>query len=173
MFGYSLGMKNHSRLYSEVQKYANEFRNTHIIPALDRGIFKTDDPVALTQKENISRVVFHLEHESRSLSAKPHGSHKTVDPSLFPFCFQISRCLTGSTVDRHDCIDQCGKGQIAGLPQGPEGQHIGSLSGRGCYANDKAWSQQYQWLPFEVKFDENMTSTQYACSINLPCPITF
>ncbi len=112
---------------------------------------------------NTSRVI---------VEACPQSRHKTVDPSLFPFCFQRSRCLKGSTVDRHDCIDQCGKGQIAGPPQGPEGQHIGSLRGRGCYANDKAWSQQYQWLPFEVKFDENMTSTQYACSINLPCPIT-
>jgi len=124
-----------------VQNYANEFRKTHIIPALDRGIFKTDNLVALTQKENISRAVFHLEHESRdrrSSSAKPHGSHKTVDPSLFPFCFQRSRCLKGSTVDRHDCIDQCGKGQIADLPQGSEEQHIDSLRDRECYANDKA-----------------------------------
>jgi len=116
-----------------------------------------------------------LEHESRdrgSLSAKPDGSRKTADPSLFPFSFQRSRCLEDSTVGRHDCIDQCGKGQIAGLPQGPEGQRNGSLRGRGCYANDKAWSLQYQWLPFEVRFDENMTSTRYACSSTLPCPIT-
>ncbi len=41
-----------------MQNYANEFRKTHIIPALDRGIFKTDDLVALTQKENISRVTW-------------------------------------------------------------------------------------------------------------------
>jgi len=155
-----------------VQNYANEFRKTHIIPALNRGFFKTDDLVALTQKENISRTMFHLKHESRSLSAKPHEFHKIVNPSLFSFCFQRSRCLKGSIVDHHDCIDQCGKDQIADLPQSPEEQHIGSLRDRECYANDKAWSQQYQWLPFEVKFDENMISTQYACSINLPCPIT-
>lgn len=141
---------------------------------LDRGIFKTDDLVTSTQKENISRAVFHLEDESRdrgSLSAKPHGCLRTVDPFLFPFSFQRSRCLKGSTVGRHDGIDQCGKGQIAGLPQGSEGQRNGSLRGRGCYANDKAWSLKYQWLPFEVRFDENMTSTRCACSTTLPRPI--
>ena len=158
-----------------MQQYANEFGETDIIPALDRGIFKTDDLVTSTQRENISRAVCHLEHESRdrgSLSAKPDGSLKTVDPSLFPFSFQRSRCLKDSTIGRHDCIDQCGKGQIAGLLQGPEGQRSRSLKGRGCYANDKAWSLRYQWLPFEVRFDENMASTRYACSSTLPCPIT-
>jgi len=130
-----------------VQQYANELGETHIIPALDRGIFKSDDLVTLTQKENIFQAVLHLEDESRdrgSLSAKPHRLLKPVDPSLFPFSFQRSRCLKGGTVGRHDCIDQCGKGQIASLPEGPEGEHNASLRGRGCYANDKAWSLQYQ-----------------------------
>ncbi len=158
-----------------MQQYANEFGETHIIPALDRGIFKTVDLVTLTQKENISWAVFHLERESRdrgTLSAEPHGSLKTVDPSLFPFSSQRSGCLKGSTIGRHDCIDRCGKGRNASLPQGPEGQRNDSLRGRGCHTNDKAWSLQYQWLPFEVRFDENMTSTRYACSTTSPCTIT-
>ncbi len=157
---------------SEVQQYAKEFRDTHIIPALDRGIFKTDDLVTLTQKERLSRAVFLLEDESRdrgSLSAKPHGLLKTVDASLFPFSFRRSRCLRGSTVGVDDCIHQCGKGRIAGLPQDPKGPLNSCLSGRGCYANDKAWSLQYQWLPFEVRFGKTMASTQYACPTTLSC----
>lgn len=152
---------------SEVQQYAKQFEETHIIPALDGGILKSDDLMTLTQKKNILQAVSHLREDSPgpgSFFAKPHRFLKPVDPYLFPFSFQRSRCLKDGTVGRYACIDQCGKGQIAGLPEGAKGEYNGSLRGRGCYANDKAWSLQYQWLPFDVRFDKNRSSTRYFCS---------
>ena len=38
--------------------------NFHFIPALDGGIFKTDDLVTSMLRECTSRVLFHVEHES-------------------------------------------------------------------------------------------------------------
>ena len=91
------------------------------------------------------------------------NSFKTVDASLFPFSFERSRCLRQSSIDLHDSIEQCTKGQVLGSPQNPdlEGPSNAALVGRSIYTNDKAWSLRYQWLPFEVSSGDGEGSTRY------------
>ena len=88
---------------------------------------------------------------------------KVVDASLFPFSFERSRGLRQGSLDLHDCIERCTKGEVLGSPQNrdPEGPSNGALVGRGIYTNDKAWSLRYQWLPFEVSIGNEESSTRY------------
>lgn len=148
----------------EVQQRAREYGVSPLIPALGRGIFKMDDFVRPTQREKMCQAISRLERDLRDsgcLLARSDGITKLVDPSLFPFSFERSRCLKEGKVGRGDSIQQCGRGQIVGQPGGSER----ALKGRGCYANDVAWSLRYQLLPFDIHFSGNTSSAMYACSM--------
>lgn len=145
----------------EVQQHARNYAMSSIIPALERGIFKKDDFVTSTQKEKMCQAISHLERDCSYLLPRSDGITKVVDPYLFPFSFDSSKCLKESKIGREESVQQCGRGQIVGLPGGSEG----ALKGLGCYANDMAWSLRYQWLPFDISFNEETSSTMYASSV--------
>ena len=110
-----------------------------------------------TQREQTYQAISRLERHLRNrgcLLPSPDGVTKFVDPSLFPFSFERSKCLKEGRVGWKDSIQQCGRGQIIGKPTGSEG----ALKGRGCYSNDTAWSLRYQWLPFDIHYDGDTSS---------------
>ena len=74
-----------------------------------------------------------------------------VDPSLFPFVFEKTKVLRYGPTALPDCIVRCGEGQA--VPSPPEGDTCQSDAIK--YPNDKAWSRRFQWLPFDVKFENN------------------
>ncbi len=55
-----------------------------------------------------------------------------------------------------DCIPRCGEGQLAKMP--PEDECKEPDHGR-CH-NDMAFSRRFQWLPFDVVFDDDGTLDQ-------------
>ncbi|KAL8693207.1 MAG: hypothetical protein Q9218_001919 [Villophora microphyllina] len=159
---------------SEVQNYADDFAKTKIVPALDRGVFKSDDLLTSAIGDDLSKAVAQLEKElsnNNRASAQSDAILKILDPSLFPFSFQKSRCLDKRSLGRDACIEHCGLGQIIGNPQDSNGPSNGSLKGQGCYAMDHAWSLRYQWLPFEVKFGAENPTARIASYINDVHPV--
>ena len=89
-------------------------------------------------------------HLTERSSDTTHIYKKAIDPSHFPFAFGHTKVLKDGQVRRQDSIELCGKGEV--VPPPPD--EDSALRGKGCYANDKAWSTRYQWLPFDVSWDD-------------------
>ena len=129
------------------------FHDSQIIHALDRGVEKSDTLVASAVKEALSAAVTRLEKDSETGMMLSSRSDQTVtsvvDPSLFPLIFGTTRVLRSGCIGLQDCVQKCTKGRTGSIPSDDEC----SLQGRSCYTNEKAWSNRYQWLPCEVRFD--------------------
>lgn len=74
-----------------------------------------------------------------------------VDPSLFPFVFEKTKVLRYGPMALSDCIMRCGEGEAVKMP--PEGDTCQTDPIK--YPNDMAWSRHFQWLPFDVKFEDS------------------
>lgn len=140
-----------------MQQYARDSATYNFIPALEPGIYKSDECVSSTQRETIYEAISRLEGDLSNrgcLLPSSDGVTKIMDPSLSPFSFERSKCLKEGKLGWEDSIQQCGRGQVIGKLTGSEA----ALKGRGCYANDTAWSLRYQCLPFDVRFRDDTTS---------------
>ena len=136
-----------SQCVREVQHYATHLQEypleSSFVPAVERGISKSDSFVSEEVDRDICQVVSRsVNHSSSFIDVLTNA----IDPSHFPFAFGRTRVLKDGDVGREDCIELCGKGEVVAQP--PDGD--AALRGKGCYANDKAWSTRYQWLPFDV-----------------------
>ncbi|KAL8799657.1 MAG: hypothetical protein Q9182_005727 [Xanthomendoza sp. 2 TL-2023] len=80
-----------------------------------------------------------------------NGIHDLVDPFQYPYTWERTRTLRQGSVSRTDCILRCGDGGIAKMP--PEEDCRQDEFGK--YRNDMAWSRRHQWLPFDVRFDDD------------------
>ena len=131
---------------------------------VERGISKSDLFVSEEVDRDICQVV------SRSVNHSPSFidvQTNAIDPSHFPFAFRRTRVLKDGDVGREDCIELCGKGEIVAKP--PDGD--AALRGKGCYANDKAWSTRYPWLPFDVCWEDPASSASVRSYINNVHPL--
>ncbi|KAI4253944.1 MAG: hypothetical protein LQ352_003393 [Teloschistes flavicans] len=154
---------------SEVQDYAGDFAQTNIVPALDRGVFKSDNLLASALSDDLSQAMAQLQKDASHndhASVQSNVTLQIVDPALYPFSFAKSPCQGRRSLGRDDCIEHCGLGHIIGVPQDSNGPCDGSLKGRGCYAMNHAWSLRYQWLPFEVKFNAEDPTTRYINNVH-------
>lgn len=73
-----------------------------------------------------------------------------VDPYLFPFTWAQTRTLRDGGVNLSDCISRCGEGDTVRMPSQEECVQRDPAK----YPSNMAWSRQFQYLPFEVKFDD-------------------
>lgn len=134
---------------------AHDFQYSKIIPALDRGVNKSDTLLSPTLKAEFLAAVALLDREPSVIYIKRTNFDKIltniVDPSLYPFICRTTKVVRYDFVGLDECIEWCNKGAKKIYME-----HISEskLIGKGCYANEKAWSRQYQWLPCEVKFDD-------------------
>ena len=72
-----------------------------------------------------------------------------VDPYHFPFVWARTRTLRQGELALSDCISRCGEGEEVKMPSPGECvQHDPAK-----YPNDMSWSRRFQFLPFDVKFD--------------------
>lgn len=132
--------------FQEAKYYAHDFYKTAIIPALDGGVLKSyigfDEEIRLDLKAaaNALRVSTGIQEVEVSI----------VDPHLFPFAWDKTRVLRKCRVTRTNCIYKSGEGEIVKEPPKedcPEPDH-------GRYRNDMAYSNRFQWLPFDVEFED-------------------
>jgi len=85
-----------------------------------------------------------------------------VDPYLFPYAWDKTKTLRGGQhVSISDCISRCGDGEPVKMPR--EGDCVQDTPWK--YRNDMAWSRRFQWLPFDVDFeDRGQGPSRYAIS---------
>lgn len=133
----------------EVKCYVHSFIPSRIIHALDGGVIKSDDSVEISLKDDISNGAARL----RNIAVKTEDSENSVldivDPYLYPFAFQKTRTLHFDTLTTSECVSRSGEGEPVKKPSSDECVQ----QEHNKYPNDVAWSNRFQWLPFDVVFE--------------------
>ena len=110
-------------------------------------MLKSDDCIGLCLRHDLQRAAAALRRDSAACSDYNHSISDVVDPFLFPFVFQRTRTLRADKVIPRDCISRCGEGEIVKRPSDDDCIQ----EGRPKYPNRHAWSNGFQWLPFDVQ----------------------
>ncbi|KAK2462932.1 hypothetical protein APHAL10511_005130 [Amanita phalloides] len=108
----------------ELRCKASVFEESGFVTVYDGGIIKSDSVNKDWEPDTDKRVL------------------NLVDPSLFPFVYEESRVLRGSTTSLDDCIHQCGKGEVLIVVFTSY-----RLVDERVISN---YSSRFQWLPCEV-----------------------
>ena len=83
-----------------------------------------------------------------------------VDPYLFPYIWGRTRTLSSKSTTLESCISRCGEGEVVRPPPADQCEERNFNN----YRNEVAWSNQFQWLPFDVNFSIG-DATRYAVHI--------
>lgn len=73
-----------------------------------------------------------------------------VDPYLFPFAWARTRTLGRGDLTLSECISRSGEGETVKMPSKEDCVQKDPAK----YPSDMAWSRRFQYLPFDVKFDD-------------------
>ena len=74
-----------------------------------------------------------------------------VDPYLFSFVFDKTRTLRQGDCNLSDCTQRAGEGEWVKKPS--EADCVQTDPAK--YANEMAWSRNFQYLPFDVQFSNS------------------
>ena len=121
-----------------------------MIPAIDGGVIKSDDCIPTLAKLALLNAIATMRAQNPS-QIYDRQVQDIVDPYLFAFAWEKTRTLRQGYVPRIDCISQCGKGEIVKMP--PEKDCKQEEFSK--YRNDMAWSRRFQWLPFDINFEDD------------------
>ena len=134
----------------EVASYVHSFIRTRMIPAIDGGVIKSDDCIPTTTRLALLNAIAAIRFQNPS-NNRDCQVQDIVDPYLFAFAWERTRTLRQGSVLRTDCISRCGEGEIVKMPPDEDcRQEEFSM-----YRNDMAWSRRFQWLPFDVCFEDD------------------
>ena len=111
-------------------------------------MLKSDDCIGLCLRHDLQRAAAALRKDSVTYSGSNDSISDIVDPFLFPFVFQKTRTLRADKVLPRDCISRSCEGEIVKRPSDDDCVQ----EGRPKYPNRHAWSNEFQWLPFDVQF---------------------
>lgn len=110
---------------------------------------KSDTQIPDTLLYEIKKCIARLPRRSQTKLISYDGISHVVDPFLFAFSWEKTRTLQYEALNLSDCVQRSGEGKLARQPteeECPEKE-------RPRYPNEQAWSRRFQFLPFDVKFD--------------------
>lgn len=110
---------------------------------------KSDTQIPDTLRYEFQKAIAGFPRRSRRGTKFYDGLSYVVDPFLYPFSWEKTRTLQYEALTLSDCIQRSGEGKLARQPteeECPEKE-------RPRYPNEQAWSRRFQFLPFDVKFD--------------------
>ena len=132
--------------------YVRDHIKSHIIPAIDGGVFKSDTSVPTPTRTDLVHAIATLRaHKGSQIGRADDTVQDLVDPFSFPFMWERTRTLRQGWVSRMDCISRCGEGESVKSPPEDDCRQDNFAK----YRNDMAWSRRYQWLPFNVSFEDD------------------
>lgn len=136
-----------------MQDRAAVSRRYQFVPALDHGINKSDTIIRSAQATALQRSLRRLERASeQGIRDKPRAlQNSIVDPSLYPLRFGLTKYYSSPMSSFTDCIRLSGKGMSKNLISPKQN---GTLDERNSYKIENAFSLRYQWLPFDIQFEE-------------------
>ncbi len=125
------------------------FIPSRIIHALDGGVIKSDGNIEVSLKADIIKGAAKLRRDEARIEHSRNPMAYVVDPHLYSFAFQKTRTLHFDNLTTRECVLRSGEGEPIKKPSSEEC----AQKEHNKYANDLAWSNQYQWLPFDVAFE--------------------
>jgi hypothetical protein len=125
-----------------------------MVPAVDGGVVKSDTRVSGIFLRDVQRTSAALRGDFSQKVSKGHSViSNVVDPFLCPFSWEAAKfVLFGYAMSLSDCLQRYGEGNSIHLRQPKDEQCREKELYR--YPNDQAFSKRFQWLPFEVEFDD-------------------
>ncbi|CAG1975211.1 unnamed protein product [Fusarium graminearum] len=163
----------------ELRSKAKFFEKTHLVPTLDASasIVKSDNYIDQSLHEELQAAFAKLKLEQKDdPDWHPRSNdmvQNLVHPSLFPLVYGRSRVFREEVVGVEDAIDRwSGKGEVIPKYQKPSSdkqRYYGTGIG-GDQVDDSYWSENYQWLPSNVAFQED-GSVKFTSYINGLHPI--
>ena len=121
-----------------------------MVPVIDGGVIKSDGCIPNSTKLSLLNAIAAIQRQNPSHSRDPQV-RDIIDPYLFAFAWEKTRTLRQGSVLRTDSISRCGEGYIAKAPAEEDCRQEDFSK----YRNDTAWSRRFQWLPFDVQFENN------------------
>lgn len=139
-------------ILAELRWKTQEYGSTGILQSYDAGVVKSDTAVPRDILHRLQDLARSLEQEGPK-DYHPKSDNKVVDlvhPALFPLVFGRTRVLRDKLIGTEDCFLNVGLGELTTVPE---------LSGRGYSRRSRdshnPYSNHFQWLPCDVKFDSN------------------
>ncbi|RMJ21872.1 hypothetical protein PHISP_07263 [Aspergillus sp. HF37] len=136
-------------ILAELRWKTQEYKNTRILESYDPGVVKSDTAIPRDILQTLQDLARSLEQEGPK-DYHPKSDNKVVNlvhPALFPLVFGRTRVLRDKLIGIDDCSLNVGLGEQTTVPD---------LSGRGYPRHShNPYSNHFQWLPCEVKFDSN------------------
>lgn len=134
-------------IIAELRWKTDEYKKTGMVEAFDPGVVKSDTAIPRDIQQRLQDLSRALEQEGPK-DYHPNSDDKVVDlvhPSLFPLVYGRSKALTDKLIGTDDCFLNVGLGELTKVQEvPPRGWHVNST-----------YSNQFQWLPCEVKFDSD------------------
>ena len=121
-----------------------------MIPAIDGGVIKSDGCIPSLTRLALLNAIAVIQSQSPSYN-RDSQVRDIIDPYLFAFAWEKTRALRKGSVLRTDSISRCGEGDIVNAPAEEDCRQEDFSK----YRNDTAWSRRFQWLPFDVHFENN------------------
>lgn len=133
----------------EVKYYVHDYQASSIIPAIDGGVAKSDTRISPFDHKNLQKAIRSCAKDKRK-TVNNDAAVDIVDPYLFPFEFGKTRTLRRHGLTLSDCIRRACEGEPAKRPSERDCEQKDPTK----YPNDIAWSQRFQFLPFDIKFSD-------------------
>ena len=161
----------------ELRDRAKDFERDGFIRTYESAsrCVKSDHTIPLALRDKLRKAVEPLlQVDDTKKDWHPNSNEQVlnlVHPSLFPLVYGKSRVLTTGQVGLLDCLASSGKGAVVPGDQlisaTRPGQHLQEE-----VRNGPLWSNQFQWLPAEVKFTgQDGTDVKITSYINNLHPI--
>ena len=112
-------------------------------------MIKSDTQILDTLRYLFQKTIGGLPRRSRRGTKYHGGTSIVVDPFFFPFSWEKTRTLHYEALTLSDCVERRGEGKLARQPSEEECSEMEGPR----YPNEQAWSRRFQYLPFDVKFD--------------------
>lgn len=119
------------------------------IPAIDGGVVKSDNRITSILKNELQKTAAYLQRAARLQLGTDDVVVDVVDPYLFSFAWDRSKTLRGGELNLSDCVSRCGEGETVKTPAKGDCAQKDPAK----YPNDMAWSRRFQYLPFDIRFD--------------------
>ncbi|KAI5207472.1 hypothetical protein E4T39_01866 [Aureobasidium subglaciale] len=139
---------------AELRDKAKILEETGLVAPIDVDTQVVYSDIAISQdlRRDLNEAVAILENvPDRDKDWHPGTRDRVLDlvhPSLFPLVYGRSRIMKEGLVGLEDCTSYCGQGETIPKPDLPD---VGG------------WSDQFQWLPCDIKFEgeEDVRITSY------------
>lgn len=137
-----------------MKSYAQLFYASAMVPAVDGGVVKSDTRVPGMFLHDVQRTLAALRGDLFQMVSKRRSViSNVVDPFLCPFSWEAAKFIPyGWAMPLSDCLQRYGEGSSIRLRQPKDEQCREKEFYR--YRNDQAFSKRFQWLPFEIEFDD-------------------